>query len=83
MFPVITFGDGALTYPATGVPLPEKKHFRLTGEVKRVNIQQIPGSYEWVYDADNYSLRAYARADGVEMSGAIAETSLSLEVVGT
>lgn len=80
--PILQFGNGQLLYPTNGVPLPDKNRFRLKTYVKRVWIQQIPGTYEWVYDSTNYTLRAYARADGTEMSGAIPATVLPLEIEG-
>lgn len=50
MFPQIAFGNGALTYPANGIPLPDISQFRLKRNIKRLYIQQPPDGYEYRYD---------------------------------
>ena len=50
MFPKIAFGDGTLTYPTYGIPLPDISQFRLKQFIKRLHIQQPPDGYEYRYD---------------------------------
>ena len=87
-FPTITFGDGAKTYPAGGVPLPTVDKFGV-GALKRLHIQQPPNGYVYKYDPDNHKLLVLQgdytnAADGplVEISGAPTQVSLKLTVYG-
>lgn len=91
MFPAVSFGNASLTYPTYGIPLPDISKFRLRSHIKRLHITQPVGSYSWVFDktartatpvAPYGTLRAYARANGVEMSGAVPVTALDLEIRG-
>jgi hypothetical protein len=82
MHPKITFGDGSKTYPTNGVPLPSLIKFRLHIYIKWINIIQIPGDYEYVWDEDHGTVRIYSRATGAEFSGAVSETTLRLEIMG-
>lgn len=82
MYPIIAFGNGILTYPATGVPLPDKIKFRLKSFVKRLFIERPPAAYDYVFDATNWSIRIYVRATGAELSGAVPATTLPLMVEG-
>ena len=50
MFPKIAFGDGSMTYPTYGIPLPDISQFRLKQFIKRLYIQQPPDGYEYRYD---------------------------------
>lgn len=50
MLPKIAFGDGALTYPTYGIPLPDISQFRLKRNIKRLSIQQPLDGYEYRYD---------------------------------
>ena len=90
--PYITFGNGSLTYPTYGVPLPDLGQFRLKFGIKRIHITPTAFTHYWVYDptprtanpvAPNGTLRAYALNGGAQMSGAItANTKLYLTVIG-
>jgi hypothetical protein len=91
MFPVVSFGDSQLTYDTYGIPLPDLSKFRLKFYIKRIHIQTPPGAYMWTFDptaraanpvAPYGTLRAYSLNGGAEMSGAVAATSLPLEIVG-
>ena len=50
MFPKIAFGDGSMTYPTYGIPVPDISQFRLKQFIKRLYIQQPPDGYEYRYD---------------------------------
>lgn len=60
----ITFGDGALTYPAGGVPLPGIGQFGLKREIQRLFIQQ-PHTDGRIYkfDPDNYKIKIMAAGE--------------------
>ncbi len=87
-FPTITFGDGAKTYPAGGVPLPAAAKFGVKA-IKRFHIQQPANGYVYKYDSANHKLLVFQgdyseAADGplVEISGAPTQVSLELTVYG-
>ena len=62
-FPIIAFGNGALTYPANGVPLPAKGAFGMKQEIKRVFIEGMPGDgYVYKYDRVNHTIRIWQGA---------------------
>lgn len=90
----ITFGDGALTYPANGVPLPDFSSFGMKRNLDYL-ILTDPGSGDglvWKYDQANTKLRGYegdyaqvADADLAELDGtsdAVAAQTLYAEAVG-
>ena len=60
----IEFGDGALTYPAGGIPLPAAKSFAMNGGVLEYLIltdSNDASGLIWKYDQDNKKLRAYVQ----------------------
>jgi len=61
-YPSIAFGDGALTYPANGVPLPDKGEFGMKKAIKRVFIQPPLNGYIYKYDKTNHTIRIYQSA---------------------
>ena len=69
----LVFGDGALTYPAGGVPMPGPGGFgmvRLLDGI--VDIEQASDdSNQYKYDVVNNKIRIYIGTTGVEM-GAVA-----------
>jgi len=88
VYPTLEFGDGALTYPAGGIPLPNLGYFKL---YKQINFAPavVSGGYIYVIDIANHKLLIYygdysAGADGplVEFVGAPAATSVKLKVEG-
>ena len=93
MLPTLTFGNGSLTYPTYGIPVPDLKQFRLSANIDRILITPAVGTHYWRYDktvrtaspvAPYGSLRAYALNGGAEMSGAItANTKLDLMILGS
>jgi hypothetical protein len=59
-FPTIAFGNGALNYPALGVPLPAMGAFGMKKEIKRVFIEGQPGDgFVYKYDRTNHTMRIY------------------------
>jgi len=80
-FPSIAFGDGALTYPAGGIPLPAMGNFGMKKEIKRMFIEQPANGNSYHYDHTNHKLRIFT-ATAAEAAGAIAAITLYLEVIG-
>lgn len=70
----IEFGDGALTYPAGGVPLPAKESFGMAHELAYLRVIDSDDSQGivWKYDYANKKLRGYIQ--GVDVSAAGAAT---------
>ena len=77
-YPSITFGDGALKYPALGIPLPDKGQFGMKALVKRLNITQPPDGYEYRYDKVNGTIRIFQSA-GHTPAGAVAAPTFTGE----
>lgn len=80
-FPVIAFGNGVLTYPANGVPLPAMGAFGMKKEIKRVFIEGQPGDgFIYKYDRAHHTIRIYQSAalvthtHDLKYIGGIAET---------
>jgi hypothetical protein len=65
-FPVISFGNGALLYPALGIPMPDLGKFGLLFAIKRVYIEQPASGYIYHFDRANHKLRIFlAGASGI------------------
>ena len=67
----ITFGNGVLTYPSGGVPLPTYEKWGLTRHSETVLLDD-PGSasaYTFKYDTANHKLRIYSA--GAELAAAV------------
>jgi len=87
----IAFGDGSLTYPSGGVPLPAKDKFGMFEEIDAMFLMSPPGVlFEYQYDRDNHKIRIIslapgASADVAEMStsAAPAATTLRALVIGS
>lgn len=61
----LSFGDGALTYPTGGIPLPAIGRFGLQRQMDMGIIEQPPGDgYLYKYDRDNHKLLIYTSAGG-------------------
>lgn len=60
----IVFGDGALTYPAAGVPLPAFSKFGFMRELESLMLTDKNDAVglDWKYDHDNKKLRAWQTA---------------------
>ena len=66
----VQFGDGALTYPAGGVPLPAFGAYGMRMEIEHlaeVDVNDASGII-WKYDKDNNKLRGYIM--GLDISAA-------------
>jgi len=85
--PEITFGDGALTYPTGGVPLPDKSMFGFKKAIEFVEIQQPPANgFVYKYDQANHKIKIFTQgavtgstAAADSTSGALAEDSAGAE----
>ena len=61
-FPTMAFGDGALTYPAAGIPMPAIGHFGMKKVITRVFIEQPANGFVYHFDRTNHKLRIYLGA---------------------
>lgn len=68
----IAFGDGALTYPTNGVPMPAYGSFGMLRNLDYLNIfdSDDASGIIWKYDKDNNKLRAYQQGITVGAAGA-------------
>lgn len=58
----ITFGDGALTYPTGGIPLPAKEKFGFGRALESLTIFGLNGltaNYVYAYDPTNHKLQLF------------------------
>ena len=88
----IAFGNGALTYPAGGVPFPSYKSFGFARFMDTINLQDPSNAdgFIYKYDQTNQKLRIYqgdntnaAAAPAVELGVvAIAATTVKGEAIG-
>lgn len=77
----ITFGDGIDTYPAGGVPLPDKAQFGFKKAIEFVSIEQPPtNGFFYKYDRANHKIMIFhqgvttgSTAAADSSSGALAE----------
>ncbi len=77
----IAFGDGALTYPTTGIPLPAIGAFGLHKAIDFMAVQGALGvGYSYAYDSTNHSIEIWDA--GTELTGAVAATTLKLLIIG-
>ena len=66
----VTFGDGVLTYPAGGVPLPAKEKFGFSKTIDVGLIEDASASgYVHKYDRTNHRIRIYNA--GTELTGGV------------
>jgi hypothetical protein len=80
-FPSIAFGDGALTYPAGGVPMPAIGNFGMKKAVTRMHIEQPANGNSYHYDKTNNKIRIFT-ATATEATGAVAAITLYATVIG-
>ncbi len=60
--PTITVGDGVKTYPAGGIPMPDKSQFGFKRELQFVSIEQPPGNgFFYKYDRANNKLKIFTQ----------------------
>jgi hypothetical protein len=70
----IEFGNGSLTYPAGGVPMPAAKSFAMNGGVLEylvITDGNDASGLIWKYDQDNKKLRAYVQGYDHGAGGAV------------
>jgi hypothetical protein len=78
----IAFGDGALTYPSGGVPLPAKSYFRLSS-ISRMHLTGDSASgYVYKYDYANHKITMYQTAT-VTPAGTVAAPVFSGSALAT
>lgn len=70
-FPKITVGNGALTYPTGGIPLPPLGVLGLNFELKRGYVQPPADGYIYIIDTANKTLRIF---QGIGGNGGVAVT---------
>jgi len=83
----ITFGNGTLTYPTGGVPLPDKSAFGLHKAIDLVLIEQPPANgFVYKYDKDNHKIKIFtqgvltgATAAAANEDGALVKNSGGVE----
>ena len=61
-FPTVAFGDGALQYPALGIPMPVIAKFGMKKEIKRAFIEQPGNGFIYSFDRANQKLRIFLGA---------------------
>lgn len=84
--PTIAFGDGALTYPTGGVPLPAIGKFGMKRQLQRLFLQAPLNGMVYRYDPTNHKLKIYTQgfvtgstAAAAAEDGALVENSLGVE----
>jgi hypothetical protein len=61
-FPTVAFGNGALQYPALGIPQPALGKFGFNFAIKRVYIEQPANGFIYSFDRANHKLRIFLGA---------------------
>lgn len=74
-YPKITFGNGVLTYPALGIPMPDKGLLGFNFEILRAFIEQPANGYIYHFDRTNHKLRIF-------MAAAVAAHTHDLKIIG-
>jgi hypothetical protein len=58
-FPTVAFGNGALTYPALGVPMPAIGKFGFLRAIKRAYFEQPANGFIYHFDRANHKIRIF------------------------
>lgn len=69
----LTYGDGALTYPTGGVPLPDKAQYGFSKEITFGFIEEKDDGFVYKYDRANNKLQIYTH--GVTTGSTTATTA--------
>lgn len=77
----VAFGDGALTYPSGGVPLPTFASYGMTRNIDFITFfdENDASGIIWKYDRTNHKLRGYVQGFDVA-SMAAADTKLDATI---
>lgn len=77
----IVFGDGALTYPASGVPMPAFGSFGMRRNLDYLTVfdENASSGIVWKYDRDNNTMRGYQI---ISQAAGVSGTSITLSVTG-
>lgn len=86
-FPTIAFGNGTLTYPTGGIPLPAIGKFGMKRQLKMLLLQQPSANgFVYKYDAANHKIKIFTQgmttgstAASTSASGALAKNSAGAE----
>lgn len=62
---VAAFGNGALTYPVGGIPVPAIGHFGMNKEITNLEILDSDDGYIYRYDQANKKLQIYTQAPAI------------------
>lgn len=80
----MTFGDGALTYPTGGIPLPDLPSFNCRSSIDFFSTEGTPDNgYDFRYDRDNHKLLVFSGGTEIANSVTPAAQTLRAFVVGT
>jgi len=84
-YPQVTFGNGTLTYPTGGIPLPPAPAvFGFLKAIIFVTIMATTDAYNYVYDTVNNTIRIFNKT-GAELTGGSSQpaaTTLYLKAEG-
>jgi hypothetical protein len=58
-FPTVAFGNGVLTYPALGVPMPALGKFGFLSAIKRAYFEQPANGFIYHFDRANHKIRIF------------------------
>jgi hypothetical protein len=58
-FPTVAFGNGVLTYPALGVPMPAIGYFGFLKAIKRAYFEQPANGFLYHFDRANHKIRIF------------------------
>ncbi len=84
----ISFGDGALTYPSGGIPLPAIGNFGMRRQIDFMSIEPDPDDgFVYKFDQTNHKLRIYTQGivtgstggSPADSTGGLAENSAAAE----
>ena len=77
----IAFGDGALTYPSGGVPLPAAASFGFKSHMTALKLldEDDASGIAWKYDYENKKLRAYLQGIVVSAAGGATMDDFALD----
>jgi hypothetical protein len=80
----IAFGNGTLTYPANGVPMPAASSFGMVRNLDRLVIYDSDDAQGimWKYDKENKKLRGYIMGLDVTAAGAGTLDDFPLDTAG-